>query len=146
GDVFAQIGASVLRPLHIRSARFLLPAQFTAYVRDASLIVAHAGMGSILTALEFGKSILIMPRHGDLGETRNDHQVSTARRFAARDQITVAFDADELAQRLDQLAIGPIAAISSKPPISRWAPPELITNLRGFIEANAPRIGNSTHE
>src|SRR5579859_3180811 len=80
-DVFAQVGPTALSPSNIAYEKFLDPASFRAKVEEASVIIAHAGMGSILTALEAGKPILILPRRGDLKETRNDHQVATAQRF-----------------------------------------------------------------
>ena len=46
----------------------------------AAAIVAHAGMGTILTALETGKRLLVMPRRAALGEHRNDHQLATVSR------------------------------------------------------------------
>ena len=82
-DVFAQTGPSDYRPEHIRSKPFIDPTEFRKHVESASLVIAHAGMGSIITALEFGKHIIVMPRRADLGEHRNDHQVATAKRFAA---------------------------------------------------------------
>src|SRR5262245_16726664 len=70
-DVFAQIGKSVYRPRHIRSKRFIDPAEFRKLVEASRLVVAHAGIGSIITALEFGKHIIVMPRRADFGEHRN---------------------------------------------------------------------------
>ena len=78
-DVFAQIGPTNWRPRHIEWTQFIEPQDFRRRVRDATIIVAHAGMGSILV-LELGKPIIVMPRRGDLRETRNDHQLATALR------------------------------------------------------------------
>ena len=71
----------------------------------ADAIVAHAGMGTILTALELGKPLLVLPRRASLGEHRNEHQLATARRFADTGRLAVAFDESELAQRLDELPL-----------------------------------------
>jgi len=100
-DVFAQIGTSQYRPRHLRHERFLEPARFRNMCQKATLMVAHAGMGSIITALEFAKPILVMPRRGDLAETRNDHQIATARRFEKLGAVHVAMDEDDLSRRLD---------------------------------------------
>lgn len=127
-DVFAQIGPTELRPRHIDWARFLQPPEFRSKASGASLIVAHAGMGSILTALELGKPIVVMPRRGDLGETRNDHQVATVARFRERPGIAAVLDESELAARLDALSFD--AAPRS---IGNSASVELIETLRRFI-------------
>jgi UDP-N-acetylglucosamine transferase subunit ALG13 len=81
-EVFAQIGPTRLRPRHIEYAPFVSPQECTERMLAAKAIVAHAGMGTILTALEMGKPLLVMPRRAALGEHRNDHQLATAHRFA----------------------------------------------------------------
>lgn len=132
-EFFAQVGETARPPAHMPFARSLSPAAFVAKVRAAQLVVAHAGMGSILTALEHARPILVMPRRGDLRETRNDHQVATARRFAASSRVLVAMDESELAARLDALVAGAGAAAPATPPIGSFASTELIGVLRRFV-------------
>ena len=95
-DVFAQIGDSYKRPLHIGYKTFIEPAEFARRFAEAQVIVSHAGMGTILSALQFQKPIVVMPRRAALQEHRNEHQLATARRLAALGKITVAFDEAEL--------------------------------------------------
>jgi UDP-N-acetylglucosamine transferase subunit ALG13 len=128
-DVFAQIGPSKLQPRHIEHARFISPEECAERIRTANAIVAHAGMGTILTALELGKPLLVMPRRAELGEHRNDHQVATAQRFAAQGRVNVVFDERELAIHLDELD-----DLAAQPPISRYAPDEFLAALRAFID------------
>jgi UDP-N-acetylglucosamine transferase subunit ALG13 len=127
-DVFAQIGPTEAVPRHIGWTKFLDPPEFRRRVVEAEAIVAHAGMGSILTALEHGKPILVMPRLGRLRETRNDHQVATAERFREMGRVGVAMDEDELPGALDRLS-----ALEAGERISRWASPTLLAALSGFI-------------
>ncbi len=128
-DVFAQIGPSRYRPQHAAWTPFLDPPEFAAKVSAARVVVAHAGMGSILTALTAGKPILVMPRRGDLRETRNDHQVATARRFAELGRVRVAMDEDELRRQLDELD-----RLDGGEPIADHADPKLIDALRAFLD------------
>lgn len=102
-DVFAQIGRSTSPPAYIRWERFLSPDDFESKTRKAQVIVAHAGMGSILTAFELSKPIIVMPRRAHLGEHRNDHQWATVEHLGKRAGVTVAADEDELLARLEQL-------------------------------------------
>jgi len=150
-EIFAQIGPSPLRPRHMRWTRFLTPGEFLAQVGAADLLVAHAGMGSIITALEHGKPLLIMPRRGELGETRNDHQVATAHRFRGLGSVDVAFDEQELVVRLDRFESRPLsertvavpcphrsagcawAAVAPCAPHPGTACPHLLASLRNFI-------------
>jgi UDP-N-acetylglucosamine transferase subunit ALG13 len=102
-DVFAQIGSSQSPPTHIQWQRFLSPMEFQAKARGADVIIAHAGMGSILTALDFGKPIIVMPRRAHLGEHRNDHQWATVHRLGADVGIVVAANEEELVGHLGRL-------------------------------------------
>jgi len=67
------------------------------------MILAHAGMGTILTAVDLGKPILVMPRRADQGEHRNDHQLATARQLQDVLGLCVAWDEDELRDWLERL-------------------------------------------
>jgi UDP-N-acetylglucosamine transferase subunit ALG13 len=128
-DVFAQIGPSDSRFEHIRAERFIDPADFRNHVESASLLIAHAGMGSIITALELGKRIIVMPRRASMGEQRNDHQIATAKQFAQHGRIDVAFDERELMDKLDHLQ-----AFDEAQPLSAQASQDLIASIRTFIE------------
>ena len=127
-DIFAQVGPSEFKPSNLEWTQFLEPPEFSNKLQHCSGIIAHAGMGSILTALQFGKPILIMPRKGSLRETRNDHQIATARRFASYEQIIVAMNEDELPACLDKLQS--MNAASCSDPV---ASAQLVQSLRDFI-------------
>lgn len=102
-DVFAQIGLSKYRPTHIPYSSLMEPGQFYARIQSADTVVAHAGMGTIISAVEWHKPILVMPRLSELGETRNDHQVATARQFEALRLVQVAMDEKALVTKLDEI-------------------------------------------
>lgn len=128
-DVFAQLGPTELDPRHIQHRRFISPADCRRRMLSARAIVAHAGMGTMLTALELGKPLLVMPRSAALGEHRNDHQLATARRFAELGRVAVAFDEHELPAKLDELDRLAVVA-----PISPFAPEGFISAVRAFID------------
>ncbi|MDB5387596.1 MAG: Beta,4-galactosyltransferase CpsIVG [Planctomycetaceae bacterium] len=127
-DVFAQIAGGSYVPKHIQWARSMLPEDFQSKLEHCQLLVAHAGIGSILSALELGKPVIVLPRQAELGEHRNDHQLATAKRFGARGMVRVAQNEKELCQLLDQFET-PV----SETRITNQASPELIRNLRQFI-------------
>jgi UDP-N-acetylglucosamine transferase subunit ALG13 len=129
-DVFAQVGPSDRTPKHIQFAPFISPDEHRRRMREADAIVAHAGMGTILSALQLGKPLLVMPRSAALGEHRNEHQSATARRFAELGCIAVAGEGRELAARLDALHV-----INAGERISPYASERLIGALSTFINA-----------
>lgn len=126
-DVIAQIGPSSYAPRNLKVVPFMTPPEFRARMMEADAIVAHAGMGSIINALELAKPILVVPRRCALGETRNDHQVATAQRLAAEGLVHVADSAEELANEIHR-----IETDVKTPSIESFAQSSLIQRLRAF--------------
>lgn len=102
-EVFAQIGNSQLKPENIQYKNHIDPIEFKRVFLAADVIIAHAGMGTIIMALELRKPLLVMPRQACFGEHRNDHQLATAKRFLEQGYITVAYDVPELMKKLENL-------------------------------------------
>lgn len=127
-DVFAQVGRGGARPSHIDWKEHIEPTEFETRSRDATAIIGHAGIGSILAALRYRRPIVIMPRLARHGEHRNDHQLATARHFANRPGILVAMDERELAERLDQLE-----SATPGEPLPEFAQERLLDCVRTFI-------------
>jgi UDP-N-acetylglucosamine transferase subunit ALG13 len=80
-DVYMQIGANGRPPKHARYARLLAYQEIETAMRQADLIVAHAGPGSIALARSLGKKPLVVPRRPDLAEVVDQHQILLARRL-----------------------------------------------------------------
>lgn len=127
-DVFAQIGNGGWEPEAMPFARMLDPREFRRRFEAASVIVGHAGMGTILSALHYGKPILVMPKKASLGEQRNEHQLATARRMSELGKVSVAFDEAELAGKLRDLE-----RMMPTERITPYAEPRLIDGIRAFI-------------
>ena len=85
-------------------------------------------MGSILTALQYGKPILVMPRLGKLQETRNDHQLATAIRFKSVANIAVAMNENELQSMLNDAK-----SIEPGDVTGEYASDELVVAIIEFI-------------
>jgi UDP-N-acetylglucosamine transferase subunit ALG13 len=129
-DVFAQIGPTEQHPRNIEWAHFLQPRDFRKKIETARIVVAHAGMGTIITALEFGKPVLVMPRRADLHEHRSQHQFSTAKSLQEQGKIAVAFDEAELRLKLDTLD-----GMEGTERIASRASSELLEAVRRFIDS-----------
>jgi UDP-N-acetylglucosamine transferase subunit ALG13 len=130
-EIFAQIGPSDNAPVNMEFADFVPPDKANELFMKSELIVSHAGMGSILTALKYKKPILIMPRRASLGEHRNDHQLATAKWLGKRRGVIVAWDECEIGSLLDNRN-----TFSCGAGISDSASPELIMQLQEFIHSN----------
>ncbi|MAG31687.1 MAG: hypothetical protein CL908_12435 [Deltaproteobacteria bacterium] len=129
-DLVAQIGPSDYVPQRLKVLPFLTPPEFRSRIAEADFVIAHAGMGSIIEALELATPIVVVPRLGSLGETRNDHQVATARRLTEEGLVLSAQSPEELAEQLAIVGTGGFRAH-----ISDHAQTPLLNRLRGFAEA-----------
>jgi UDP-N-acetylglucosamine transferase subunit ALG13 len=92
-----QHGASAVRPYGAECVDYLDHGRFVELVRDARVVVTHAGVGSIMTALGEGKRPVAVPRRASLDEAVDDHQVAFARRAGELGLVTLVEDVARLA-------------------------------------------------
>lgn len=130
-DVFLQIGDTAGAPGGLRSVRALEPAAFEAEIARASVIVGHAGTGTLMAALAAGKPVVMLARRAALGETRNDHQLTTVERFRGRPGVFGTADESELGALIDAaLRVQPGDAGAVQPHASG----PLVDRLRSFLD------------
>ena len=128
-DVVAQIGFEAKRPSHIQWVEHMSPQECERHVSECELLVAHAGTGSIFSAMRHRKPIIIMPRRASLGEHRNEHQLATAKHFAAKAHVIVAWDEQEL---VDYLSHPEKVKVGTD--FTPYAEPSLTQAIRDFID------------
>lgn len=127
----AQIGEGGTPPRHLPHVTLLAPHDLRREIQASDLVVAHAGMGTVITCLELARPLIVFPRRGDLRETRNDHQIATATRLGSRPGIGVAFDTDTLHRLLDRRA-DLAASVARQPPTTS---PRLLAAIRELCDA-----------
>lgn len=128
---FAQIADGSYEPQNMPFARMLSRREFAAKVDEAKVIVAHAGMGSVISAMENKKPIVILPRIYDAGEHTTDHQMATARWLNGRPGIYVAMSDEELKPTIERA----LSAGQGDPGMSPNAPVEFLNRIRAYILA-----------
>lgn len=96
GDITVQSFRDQYEPTHVKTVNFLAPDEFNRLFAEADIIIAHAGMGTIISAMQQGKPIIVFPRIAALGEHRNEHQLATAKKMAEMGYVYVAHDEQEL--------------------------------------------------
>lgn len=102
--VHAQIASGEYLPQHASYDRFMTTAAFNEKLEAAELIISHAGMGNIITALENNKPIIVMNRQHKLGEHRNDHQADGLEWMGKLSGVYTASTTDEMRRLLDRKA------------------------------------------
>jgi len=102
-EIFAQIGDSAYLPRNFEFAPRLKKHIFDKRIRQASSLIGHAGIGTIITALDNNKPLLVMPRRKKYHEVVNDHQVAVAKKFEKRGYILAVYAEPELPGKIAQL-------------------------------------------
>jgi exopolysaccharide biosynthesis glucuronosyltransferase PssE len=127
-QVVGQIGASSYRPRNFSGRPSVPPGEFEELFRQARLIVAHAGIGTVLNAQRHRKPIVLFPRRASFGEHRNDHQLATCSQLAQRRGIHIAWSDSELASLINVASLEP-------PELSGGNPgrKQLIDGLRAYL-------------
>lgn len=127
-DVFAQIGKGKYRPVNMSWAEMLSRDEFDNRLVESAAVVSHAGMGTIIRCIELRKPLLVVPRRSAYGEHVNDHQVSTARKLVARDDLLVVDDVDQMLEGIRRLEV-------FEPSETSPASARLLTFLREYLDS-----------
>lgn len=101
-EVFAQIGYSDYIPQHYKYVNFLDRAKFEEQIMNSSVVITHSGVGSIITALQYEKPVIVFPRLCKYKEHVDDHQLEIAEAFAKRNYILCCNEKEELIELIDK--------------------------------------------
>lgn len=130
---FAQIGGGAYEPANMGWARSLPPGEFKAKVAACRLLVAHAGMGSVISAMECNKPMVLLPRLVEHREVTTAHQVATARRLASKPGIHIADTEADLAETIARALAR--SAEGEASPQAQAASAEFLAKIRAYILA-----------
>ncbi|WP_371170608.1 glycosyltransferase [Aliiroseovarius sp. 2305UL8-7] len=126
-DVFAQTADPDAKYANIDHASFLTPDEYDDIIGRTTILVGHAGIGTILTAKRVQKPVIIMPRKASLGEHRNEHQLATAHHLKGHEGVYVAESKSDLERLLKARDLTP-ASFKDTPEKTR-----LQKYLRDFV-------------
>jgi UDP-N-acetylglucosamine transferase subunit ALG13 len=123
-ELVIQGGASTHRPPGATWFDYLEYPALVERVRAARLVVAHAGVGAIVTAVSEGKRPVVVPRLKRYGEAVDDHQLPFARRLAETGLVTLVEDPAGLPAALQE---------TSAPPPALGGESRLAADLREYL-------------
>lgn len=95
-EIIVQAFHDKYEPKHVKTVQMLPPDEFNKIFALARIIIGHAGMGTIISALTQDKPIIVFPRFAALGEHRNEHQLATAKKMNELGYVYVANNEKEL--------------------------------------------------
>jgi len=107
---------------------YMSSTRYTEVIEKARLVVAHAGIGTVMAARQAGIPAILVPRRPDLGEHRNDHQLGTIRQLIGREGIRAVWNPETLDEHL-------MEEFTPTPPVPGSGPAleGLVTRVRSYI-------------
>ena len=91
-----QLGSTTRSDLPGRSVVTMSAEDLVACLHEADVVITHAGVGTVLTALEAGVLPVVVPRSGARGEHVDDHQAQIAGLLRQRG-LALVLDAEDVA-------------------------------------------------
>lgn len=101
-EVVAQIGFSDYLPKHFMHYDFLNKEEFDQMIAEADVVIAHSGVGSIITALGAGKPVVVFPRLSRYKEHIDDHQLDIAHAFSKKKYVLCCNEEDSLLDKIEE--------------------------------------------
>ena len=128
-EILAQIADGAYIPKHMQYVDYLNQEKYSSAFNQASVVLAHAGMGSVINSLIASKPVVVFPRKASLGEHRNEHQLATCSKLVNLKGCYIAYEPDELFETLDELSTLEGGSIG------RFANDDLLTSIDHFISS-----------
>ena len=95
-EIIAQVGSTQFKSKKMKIHKYVSQAKQAEYMKKASCIITHAGVGTILEGLKLHKKMIVAARLKKFGEHVNDHQLQLLETFAEDRYILPLYDFDEL--------------------------------------------------
>jgi UDP-N-acetylglucosamine transferase subunit ALG13 len=130
-EIIAQVFGMKYQPKNIKTLDYISPSEFKGYIESSELVISHAGTGTILSVAQLEKPLIVFPRSGKLKETRNDHQLSTCRMLEKISKLQVAYDKDQLREKINTFLKGELPVMDKVP---AFASAQLLNSIKAFIE------------
>jgi len=81
-EVVAQIGNTRFESDLLKTVPFVSEMEFKEYIRNASVVITHAGSGALFNAIKAGKKTIAMARLHELNEMADDHQTELVKKLS----------------------------------------------------------------
>lgn len=101
--VVAQIGNTKYnKRTKMKLIKMMSVDEFNKYLKKADVIITHAGVGTIVNALDMGKKIIAVPRLKKYQEHVNDHQLQILKEFSKKGLIIPLKEKDKLEDAIEK--------------------------------------------
>lgn len=100
--IIAQTGSTDFTSNKMEIHKFLSQDEFNKYMKDARIVITHAGVGTIIYGLSINKTMIVAPRLKKYGEHVNDHQLQILETFSKDGYIIPLLDFSELKSKIEE--------------------------------------------
>jgi UDP-N-acetylglucosamine transferase subunit ALG13 len=130
--VIIQKGYSSYQPKHAEYFDFVSMDVSVECIKNADLVISHAGIGTIIVCKEHGIPLIIFPRRKKFNEHGTDHQMEIARALEERKEVHIhaVYEAAQLEEKVKEVLKGQKRYASS----GNAGRTKLINTIRTFID------------
>ncbi len=104
-EVIVQCGCTKVKSDKMKMVKLMDMDEFKRTVKNASVIIAHGGVGTIIDALNANKVVIVCPRLAKYKEHTNDHQLQIVKKFSDLGYIIPLKDPNKLSSALEAAKI-----------------------------------------
>lgn len=101
-EIFIQLGNSTYQPVHCQAADFVDKEQFKQLIKECTLLITHAGIGTIMMGINETKPIIVVPRRAEYQEHVDNHQEEIAEAFASKNHVMNCSQVNELPKYIEK--------------------------------------------
>ena len=127
-EVYVQLGYTKGEYSMIHCQEYYTEEELMHQIAIADLIITHAGVGAIVSALKQKKRVIVVPRLGQFKEQNNDHQIQIMERYNKQGYIIPCDDLSKLDEIINNAYI--------------FEPKEYKTEKQGIIDEITSFINN----
>lgn len=124
-SVIIQTGNSSYSPKNCKHFRFTNKERIRKIQKNARVILTHAGAGTIIEALSYGKPVIVVPRLKKFGEHTDDHQTDLADNLSRHGIVETVYDVNALPALIKRI----------KPTHARQTKKRLEAYLGGYLKS-----------
>ncbi len=104
-EVIVQSGNSKFTSDVMKVSNFFSPSEYKELIKKSSLVITHAGVGTIIDAVNANKVVIASPRLAKYKEATNDHQLQIIKKFSDMGYIIPLKDPNKLENALKEATI-----------------------------------------
>lgn len=118
--IIVQAGSTDFESEKMEIHKFLNSKKFEQYMKEARIVITHAGVGTIISGLSMNKKMIVAPRKQEYKEHVNNHQEQILETFSKEGYIIPLSDFTKLKETIIEA--------------NNFIPKKFISNNKNFVK------------